>query len=100
VKCHKLGLQEAGKPFFVCRWQVRSLTFGSNVYATFSYLPSASLDIEVQDIMQEELQPVKMVSGFSPNAIFQPLYEAAVRAGRDRGGNALGIEADGPLTSK
>lgn len=65
-----------------------------------SYYPSAALDKAIQDIVAEEIQPIKNISGFSPNAIFQPLFEGAIRAGKDRGGNALGIEANGPLTSK
>lgn len=52
------------------------------------------------DIMSEEIQPIKQMAGFFPNVIFQPLFEGAIRAGHERGGNALGINADGPLTSK
>jgi hypothetical protein len=51
-------------------------------------------------IMAEELDSIKDVPGFFPNVIFQPLYEGAVRAGHERGGNALGIDAEGPLTSE
>jgi hypothetical protein len=58
------------------------------------------MDRRIMDIMLEEMQPIKQVAGFFPNVIFQPLYEGAIRAGRERGGNALGISADGPLTSK
>jgi hypothetical protein len=58
------------------------------------------LDKKFQDIFAEELQAVKHATGFSPNLIFQPLPEAAIREGHARGGNALGIEAKGPLTSK
>lgn len=76
------------------------LTVDSNVYATISYSPSAVLDKTVQEIAVEEMQAIKRVPGFSPNVIFQPLHENAIRAGKDRGGNALGIEADGPLTCK
>lgn len=71
-----------------------------NLYATITYYPSLDLDKQIQDIFAEELQPIKDIIGFSPNVIFQPLYEAAVRAGRERGGSALGIEAEGPLTSE
>lgn len=48
--------------------------------------------------MIEEIQSVKNIPGFYPNLLFQPLYEASIRAGKERGGNAAGIDADGPLT--
>lgn len=51
-------------------------------------------------IMEEEMQDVKQSAGFREIIITQPLPEGAIKAGRVRGGNALGIEADGPLTSK
>ena len=65
-----------------------------------TYYPSADMDRRIMEIMAEEIQSIKQVEGFFPNVIFQPLYEGAVRAGHDRGGNALGINADGPLTSE
>lgn len=58
------------------------------------------MDRHIMEIMAEEMKPIKQVTGFFPNVIFQPLYEGAIRAGRERGGNALGINADSPLTSK
>lgn len=48
--------------------------------------------------MAEEIQSVKGTPGFFPNLVTQPLYEAANRAGRQRGGSAGGTDADGPLT--
>lgn len=51
-------------------------------------------------IMEEEMQDVKQSAGFRAILIAQPLPEGAIKAGKERGGNALGIEADGPLTSK
>lgn len=79
---------------------ILGLTVDSNVYATISYSPSADLDKVIQGIAVEEMQPVKKLPAFSPNVIFQPLHENAIRAGKDRGGNALGIESHGPLTRK
>jgi hypothetical protein len=58
------------------------------------------MDRRIMEIMAEEIQSIKHVADFFPNVIFQPLYEGAIRAGHERGGNALGIEADGPLTSE
>lgn len=50
-------------------------------------------------IMKEEIQPIKNVSGFFPNVISQPLTYGVVVAGKERGGNAVGID-DGPLTGE
>ncbi|KAJ5778582.1 hypothetical protein N7520_001828 [Penicillium odoratum] len=69
-----------------------------NLFATITYHPSAQMDGRIMDIMAEESRPIKQVAGFFPNVIFQPLYEGVIRAGHERGGNALGIDADGPLT--
>ncbi|BCS23572.1 uncharacterized protein APUU_40016S [Aspergillus puulaauensis] len=71
---------------------------GRNLYATVTYQPSVGLDRKLQDILIEELQPIKSISGFSPSLAIQPLYEAAVRANHERGGSAAGIQAEGPLT--
>jgi hypothetical protein len=46
------------------------------------------------------MNPVKHVPGFFLNVIFQPPFNSAVRAGHQRGGNALGTDAEGPLTSE
>ena len=63
-----------------------------------SYYPSADLDRQIQDIMIEELQSVKKTPGFLPNLVIQPLYEASIRASKERGGSAVSLDADGPLT--
>ncbi|CAG8410386.1 unnamed protein product [Penicillium salamii] len=69
-----------------------------NLFATVTYYPSARMDRHIMEITEEEIGPVKKMAGFLSNVMFQPLYENAIRAGRERGGNALGIEANGPLT--
>ncbi|KAE8382346.1 hypothetical protein BDV26DRAFT_288632 [Aspergillus bertholletiae] len=71
---------------------------GRNLFATVTYSPSAHLDRHIQDIMAQEIQSLRTARGFYPNLVIQPLYEAAIRAGKERGGNAAGINADGPLT--
>ncbi|KAF7629349.1 FAD binding domain protein [Aspergillus flavus] len=71
---------------------------GRNLFATVTYFPSADLDKQIQDIMAREIQSLKKAPGFYPNLVIQPLYEAAIRSGKQRGGNAAGIDADGPLT--
>lgn len=65
-----------------------------------TYYPSMELDRQIQEIMMEEIESVQFVPGFHPNLVLQPLYEAAIHAGKQRGGHAAGIEADGPLTGK
>ncbi|KAJ6030669.1 uncharacterized protein N7446_000269 [Penicillium canescens] len=72
---------------------------GRNLFATVTYSPSAELDREIQDIMVDEIQSIKGAPGFFPNLVIQPLYEGAIRAGKQRGGSAGGTEADGPLTA-
>lgn len=74
------------------------LTGHRNLFATVTYFPSADLDKQIQDIMAREIQSLKKAPGFYPNLVIQPLYEAAIRSGKQRGGNAAGIDADGPLT--
>ncbi|CAG8982389.1 hypothetical protein HYALB_00007511 [Hymenoscyphus albidus] len=69
-----------------------------NLYATMTYYPSAELDRGIQDIYGEEVRSVRDATGLSPNLIFQPVFEAQIRSCKERGGNALGIEADGPLS--
>ncbi|KAF7595201.1 hypothetical protein BBP40_006945 [Aspergillus hancockii] len=63
-----------------------------------SRTPLGDLDGQLQDIMAEELQSIKHATSFFPNLAIGPLYEAAIRAGKERGGNAAGIDADGPLS--
>lgn len=46
------------------------------------------------------MSSVQNVSNFTPNVIFQALHENAILAGKERGGSALGLESDGPLTGK
>lgn len=58
------------------------------------------MDRQIQEIAMEEIEPVRQTPGFSSSVIFQPLHENAIREGKKRGGNALGIESDGPLTCK
>jgi hypothetical protein len=51
-------------------------------------------------IMAEKIDTIKNAPGLFPNVIFQPLFEGAIRVGHERGGNALDIDAEGPLTSE
>ena len=58
------------------------------------------MDRRLLQIMAEEIDTIKDVPGFFPNVIFQSLFEGAIRAGHERGGNSLGIDTEGPLTSE
>ncbi|KAK2594179.1 hypothetical protein QQS21_008118 [Conoideocrella luteorostrata] len=69
-----------------------------NLFATITYSPSVELDRNLQDFLMEEASSIKDVQGFRPNIVIQPLYEAVIRSGKERGGNAAGIDANGPLT--
>lgn len=51
-------------------------------------------------IMAEEIEPLKNQSGFFPNVIIQPYAVGAIAAGKVRGGNAYGIDVDGPLSGE
>ena len=48
--------------------------------------------------MREESQSVKTTPGFFPHLVLQPVFEGSIRAQKERGGSAAGIDADGPLT--
>ena len=56
--------------------------------------------MQVMQIMAEEIQHIKNVSGFFPNVISQAYAAGAIAAGKERGGNAYGIDIDGPLTGR
>lgn len=71
----------------------------SNIYSTLSYFPSIELNKKIVAIFQEEAGAVKKVEGIIPAAVIQPLYKNAIRLMKKRGGNALGIDVEGPLTS-
>jgi len=52
------------------------------------------------DIFRQEVQTVKDVRGLVPFLIVYPIPTNAVKAMKERGGNALGIDEDSPLISK
>ncbi|KAJ4262897.1 hypothetical protein NW762_006510 [Fusarium torreyae] len=71
---------------------------GRNLYATITYSPSEALDRQMQDILVQEARSVNEIVGLQTGLVIQPIYEAAIKNGKNRGGNAAGIESDGPLT--
>jgi hypothetical protein len=69
-----------------------------NIYATFSYTPSAALDTRLIEIFQEEVEHIKHIEGILPCLVLQPLSTNAISLMSKNGGNALGLTpADGPL---
>ena len=71
---------------------------GRNIYATFSFSPSAELTAKILAIFQEEIEPIKAHENVLPCLIFQPFASNTIALMSRRGGNALGLTpADGPL---
>lgn len=69
----------------------------SHLFRTVSVLPSRELLTQCLSIFKEEVEAIKTVEGLAPNFITYPLQKNAIDAMKQRGGNALGIDQDGPL---
>ncbi|KAI6752520.1 hypothetical protein HG530_013889 [Fusarium avenaceum] len=67
------------------------------VYATLTYKPSRELHKKLLDIFSSEVEGVKATPGFTSSVVIQALHINAIRAMKERGGNALGVESDTPL---
>ncbi|CAN8103174.1 unnamed protein product [Discula destructiva] len=67
------------------------------LYATITHKPSQELHKQILNIYREEIQPVKNLTGFTSSIVVQALHINAINAMKSRGGNALGVESDGPL---
>ncbi|KAF9641043.1 FAD linked oxidase [Lasiodiplodia theobromae] len=68
-----------------------------HLFRTVSVLPSRELLTQCLSIFKEEVEAIKTVEGLAPNFITYPLQKNAIDAMKQRGGNALGIDQDGPL---
>ncbi|CAG8947916.1 unnamed protein product [Penicillium salamii] len=68
-----------------------------NLFATLSVRPSRPFLTEALRIFSEEVRKIKSVEGLTPNFICYPIQKNAITAMKQRGGNALGIDTDGPL---
>lgn len=66
-------------------------------FATLTVAPSRPLLSRGLEIFQEEVKAIKNVTGLVPNFICYPIQSTAIAAMKQRGGNALGIDSDGPL---
>jgi hypothetical protein len=71
-----------------------------NMYSTISFYPSREVMLEILDIYREEVESIKPVEGALSALAFQPVNVGSMEKMRDRGGNAIGLELDNPLTSK
>ncbi|KPM46107.1 hypothetical protein AK830_g422 [Neonectria ditissima] len=67
------------------------------VYATLTYKPSRELHKKLLDIFSDEVEGVKATPGFTSSVVIQALHINAIKAMKERGGNALGVESDTPL---
>lgn len=68
-----------------------------HLFATLSVAPSREFFPKALKIFQEEVGAIKHVPGLVPNFISYPLQRNAIKAMKQRGGNALGIDRDEPL---
>ncbi|KAH8759812.1 hypothetical protein F5883DRAFT_606360 [Diaporthe sp. PMI_573] len=67
------------------------------LYATVTFHPSRELHRKIVDIFTEEVEGVKATANLTTSLVVQALHANAIKAMKQRGGNALGIESDGPL---
>ncbi|KXH35205.1 FAD binding domain-containing protein [Colletotrichum simmondsii] len=67
------------------------------VYASITFRPSRALHKQLINIYSEEIEGVKTTPGLSSSLVIQALHKNAIDAMKVRGGNALGVESDGPL---
>jgi hypothetical protein len=73
--------------------------FVRNIYTTVSFYPSKELMLEILAIYREEIEAVKSVPGILVGMVFQPLSVQSMKKMQERGGNAIGLDLDTPLTS-
>jgi hypothetical protein len=71
-----------------------------HLFATLTVSPSRVLLSQAISIFEEEVQAIKSVTGLVPNLVSYAVPRNAIAAMKQRGGNALGIEGDGPLFRK
>ncbi|KAG6361953.1 hypothetical protein INS49_010182 [Diaporthe citri] len=69
-------------------------------YATVTFHPSRELHRKIIDLFTEEVQGIKSTANLTASVVVQPLHVNSIKTMKERGGNALGIESDGPLLSE
>ncbi|KIA75583.1 hypothetical protein HK57_00642 [Aspergillus ustus] len=68
-----------------------------HLFATLTVSPSRSFLSQAVRIFEEEVRAISSVEGLVPNLVSYALPRNAIAAMKQKGGNALGIESDGPL---
>lgn len=70
------------------------------LYATVTFQPSRELHRRIIDIFSEEVEGIKATANLTTSVVAQALHVNSIKTMKERGGNALGIESDGPLLSE
>lgn len=83
-----------------CVFTQHLLTRRRRLCATVTFHPSRELHRKIIDIFTEEVQSIKATANLTTSVVGQALHINSIKAMRERGGNALGIESDGPLLSE
>jgi hypothetical protein len=71
-----------------------------NYFGSSTVKNNVEVFMAVADIFQEEVVKISDVAGLQVYIVYNPLTVPTIEKMRRRGGNALGIEPDGPLSSK
>ena len=58
---------------------------------------SATLMADMVAIYMDEVEPLKAVAGIVPSLVFQPITSDMISHFSKNGGNALGLDGQGPL---
>jgi hypothetical protein len=72
-------------------------SWARHLFATLTVSPSRVLLSQAIRIFEDEVQAIKSVDGLVPNLVSYAVSRNAIAAMKQRGGNAIGIEGDGPL---
>ncbi|ETS79957.1 hypothetical protein PFICI_07486 [Pestalotiopsis fici W106-1] len=67
------------------------------LFGTVTFDPSGDLHQQILDVFEDEVSQVKDIPGFTSSVVVSALHINAIKAMEARGGNALGVESDGPL---
>ncbi|KAL4816662.1 FAD binding domain protein [Aspergillus spinulosporus] len=68
-----------------------------HLFATITVSPSRLLLSQALNIFEEEVRAIRSVEGLVPNLVSYAISRNAIAAMKQRGGNTLGIQSDGPL---
>ncbi len=72
-----------------------------NYFGSISFHSDATLSLLIANIFVDEVESIKNATGVQVYIVYNPVTLSAMGHMKKRGGNALGLDADGgPLTSK